>query len=49
MNFPLWCSLNGVLNVAPIADGRIRRYPTEAHPRKRNGAAMLRADGQSGW
>ena len=49
MTFELWCSLNGVLNVRPVADGKIRRYPTEAHPRKRNGAAMLRADGQSGW
>lgn len=38
---------HGVLIDALIADGRIHRCPTEAHPRKRNGAYAW--DGRRGW
>lgn len=47
MNFADFCTANGLLVGRPIADGRIRRCPTEQHPRKKNGAYMF--DGNWGW
>jgi putative DNA primase/helicase len=41
---------HGLLPRGPvIADGRWRRCPTEAHPRKRNGSYKLATDGRIGW
>lgn len=49
MNFEAFCSLNGVLIRQLRQDGRIHRCPTEAHPRKQNGAYKLAEDGSWGW
>lgn len=47
MNFLDFARAHGVLIDHLIADGRIHRCPTEAHPRKRNGAYCW--DGCRGW
>ena len=41
--------LSGLLPRAIVPDGKWRRCPTEDHPRKRNGAYILHADGRGYW
>lgn len=40
---------NGLLPKDIVADGKWRRCPTEAHPKKKNGAYKLADDGRAGW
>lgn len=44
MDFISFCRVNGILIDSPPPIGYWRRYPTEDHPRKRNGAVKFMGD-----
>lgn len=49
MNFHEFCRIAGLIPPQFIEPGRWMRCPTEDHPRSRNGALKLAADGETGW
>ena len=49
MNFLEFARAHGLIVDDVVADGLWHRVPTEDHPRKRNGALKLAADGRIGW
>lgn len=48
-DFTAFCHALGLRPGVVVPDGKWRRCPTEAHPRKRNGAYKLAPDGSVGW
>lgn len=49
MNFAEFMRAFGLLPRDIVPDGRWRRCPTEAHPKKLNGTYKLAPDGRAGW
>lgn len=49
LDFSLWLRSLGLRPGVIVPDDKWRRCATESHPRKKNGAYKLAADGQIGW